>query len=511
MENEHLLGIDAGTSKIKVILFDTQGNEIGIVAKNSPVTVKDNGFIEQDMLETFNLTIQCILELIYKCRVKPETIRGIGITGQGEGAWLIDKSGEPLRSAILWNDSRANKIVDKYNNSALRNKIRDITGSFPYAGATTFILKWLKEKEPEKLKELGFVLNCKDWIRYKLTGELFLDYTDASTSILDIKSNVISEELLKLLDIGEFYKFFPKIKHSFECGGCITKDIAKITGILESTPVAIGMLDVVASTLGSGARSIDDIGTILGTTCCNAVITDSHKFTKDNSGFENFVEKNTYVNIIGAMAGTLNLDWFISNFYSEEEKKSILEDRDIYEILEEKIKDESAIDKGIIYHPYICVSGERAPFYNTNARAQFFGLCQDTQKELMLRAIYEGVAFSIKDCLKEYESNKNIYLSGGGSSSKIWPQIIADATGKNVIIAEGNEFAARGAIISAGICSGIYKDLGEAVSFIIKNKKSFYPSEANKKNYDDFYELYVSIRNTSMDFWDKRREILEKI
>jgi sugar (pentulose or hexulose) kinase len=510
MENEYLLGIDAGTSKIKVILFDTRGNEIASIAKNSPVTSSDDGFIQQDMLETFNLTVKCISEVICKSKVKKKLIRGVGITAQGEGAWLVDKSGNPLREAILWNDSRASKIVDKFNNPALRNKIRDITGSFPYAGATTFILKWLKVNEPQLLRELGFIFNCKDWIRFKLTGEAYLDYTDSSTSILDIKNNVISQELLKILDIEEFYKFFPKIKHSFECGGHITKEISILTGLLEGTPVAIGMLDVVASTLGSGARSKNDICTILGTTCCNAVVTDSYKFTKDNSGFENFVEKDTYVNIIGAMAGTLNLDWFIRNFYSEQHKNSISEGSDIYEILEEKIKGESALGKGIIYHPYISVSGERAPFYNINARAQFFGLCQDTKKELMLRAIYEGVAFSIKDCLREYESNENIYLSGGGSSSKIWPQIIADATGKNVIIAEGNEFAARGAIISAGICSGVYSDIGEAVNSVIRKEKTFYPNSISKKKYDDFYELYVSIRDNSMSCWNKRRKILEK-
>ena len=160
MKNEYLLGIDAGTSKIKVILFDTHGNEVEAIAKNSPVTSSDDGFIQQDMLETFNLTVQCISEVIYKSKVKKELIKGVGITAQGEGAWLVDKSGNPLRDAILWNDSRANKIVDKYNNIALRSKIRDITGSFPYSGATTFILKWLKENEPHLISDLGFIFNC---------------------------------------------------------------------------------------------------------------------------------------------------------------------------------------------------------------------------------------------------------------------------------------------------------------------------------------------------------------
>ncbi len=510
LENEYLLGIDAGTSKIKVILFDTDGNEIAVEVKNSPVISKQNGIVEQDMIETWDLTVKCISEVIYNSKVNPELIKAVGITGQGEGAWLVDKSGNPIGNAILWNDSRASKIVDKYNSPVLRKKIRKITGSFPYAGATTFILKWLKENKPETLCNLGFIFNCKDWIRFKLTGKAYLDYTDSSASILDIESNVISRKLLKILDIDDLYQYFPQVKDSFQSGGSITKDIFKVTGIPEGTPVAIGMLDVVASTLGSGAKSKNDICTILGTTCCNAVITDSYRVTKDNSGFENFVGKDTYINIIGAMAGTLNLDWFIKNFYSQEQNKSILEGTDIYKILENKIKDESAIEKGIIYHPYISVSGERAPFYNTNARAQFFGLSQDTPRKLMLRAIYEGVAFSIKDCLKEYESNKNIYLSGGGSGSHIWPQIIADATGKNVIITEGKEFAARGAIISAGICCGIYKDLEQAVICTIRKNKTYYPNEINVKKYDDFYELYVKIRENSIACWNKRREIFER-
>lgn len=509
MKNQFIMAIDAGTTSVKVVLFNTLGEEICSCSKKNIITVNGNCF-EQDMDLLWIQVHSAIKETIQASSINPSNILSIGVTGQGEGCWLIDKTVNPVRKAILWRDGRSADIVNTVNNNtSIKEKIREITGSVLFAGATTAILAWLKKYEPESLKKAEYLLFCKDWLRLKLTGNIGTDYTDASTSLLNLKSKKPSRELFEILDIEDCFRLIPEVNHSYNLAGRITKDAAYITGLKEGTPVIYGMLDISSAAIGMGAVSLGECCTILGTTICNEVICDKYTITDQCiSGYEIHGVDDLYLNVIAPMAGTPNLDWFINNFFNTEKQEATIEDINIFQKLEEKIKKIPPGSRGIVYLPYISESGERAPFYDPNARAEFFGVSEETDKYCMLRAVYEGIAFAIKDSIYHIEHINKIYLGGGGAKSLYWAKIIADCTGKEVIIPEGKEFTAKGAAIIAGLYSGVYKNIKDAIEKTIKIKATISPDKSNNKLYNDLYKLYKSLREVNKDLWRLRRDII---
>lgn len=509
MCDNYLLGIDAGTSKIKAVIFNLKGEEIFTEEKSNSIITKHRTWTEQNMgllWEDFCLIIR---KLLNKNRINPKSILAVGITAQGEGCWLIDKEGNPARDAILWSDGRARSIVeDIKKDEEMIHRIKKITGSYPFPGATSIILKWLAINEKETLDKAHGCVFCKDWLRYKLTGDMCLETTDASTSLLDLETGEISEDLLRLLGIQDYRFLFNPLSNCCKLIGRVTKEASVLTGLTEGTPVSAGLMDIVAAATGMAAVEEGDSCTILGTTCCNSVVRKNRECSTENtSGFECHAVENLYLNVIASMAGTPNLEWTINTFFQREREEAESEGKDVYNILEDLVKDIKSGSEGIIYHPYISTGGERAPFFNPNARAQFFGISSNATKYHILKAVYEGVALSIKDCLQDVQSKGKIYLGGGGGKSYYWAQIIADCTGKEVVIQEGKEYAAKGAALSAGVAVGVYKNIREAALKTLRIKRTFMPDEKNKVTYDKVYKLYKGLREAESYYWNLRSEI----
>lgn len=509
MEENYLLGIDAGTSKIKAVIFNLEGEELFVEEKSNAIITKHRTWTEQSMSLLWENLCFIIKKLLTENRINSKSILGVGITGQGEGCWLIDKEGNPVRDAILWSDGRAINIVeDIKKDEDMTLKIKEITGSYPFPGATSIILKWLAINEKEVLDKAYRCIFCKDWLRYKLTGEVCLEITDASTSLLDLETEEISEEVLKLLGIEEYKFLFSTLFNCCKFVGRVTKDASNLTGLLEGTPVSTGLMDIVASAVGMAAVDEGDSCTILGTTCCNSVVRKSCYINKENTaGFECHAIQGLYLNVIASMAGVPNLEWAINVFFQKEREEADSIGKNIYKILEDSVKDIEPGAGGVMYHPYISTGGERAPFFNPNARAQFFGISSNATKYHILKAVYEGVALSIKDCLQNVQSKGKIYLGGGGAKSYYWAQIIADCTGKEVVIQDGKEYAAKGAALSAGVAVGVYENIREAALRTLKIEKTFMPNKENKVIYDNIYKIYKGLREAELYYWDLRSEI----
>ncbi len=505
---KYLLGLDAGTSNTKAVLFDLNGREkFKLTTENKVIEI--NNKAEQDMNYLWENTADLIKNLIRSNDIDPNDILAVGVTGQGEGAWLVDKNDTPVSNAILWCDGRSSKTVERLKTEKnISEEINKITGSYPFSGATSIVLKWLKKNQPEKLKKAKYCLFCKDWIRYKLTGNYFMEYSDASTSLLNIKNENYSEQLLDLLDIKEVKKLFPPLIKSHSQAGTITKEASQKTGLKEGTPIAAGMLDIVATATGTGTTNSGDICTILGTTCSNVLAKSNYSIGERNrSGYECHSIDGLYVNIIASMAGTPNLDWGLNNLFSNELEKYIDKSR-LFDFLESKLKEIPVGSKGIIYHPYISESGERAPFYDPNAKAQFFGVSSSANRYHLLRSIYEGIAYSIRDCLP-MDSQGKLFLGGGGSKSDFWAQIISDCTNREVVISNTTEFAAKGAALAAGKAVGLYEDLAKTAKEKLIVRQEFKPREKNVKVYEEYFDIYQNIRKTMQSFWKKRKKIID--
>ena len=506
----YILGIDAGTSVIKAVLYTIDGIELCQSMCNTTVLSPKTGFFEQDMKEVWTALCNCTKEVLEKSDINQSNILAIGLTAQGDGCWLIDKEGNPLRNAILWLDGRASNIVKKWQQQDIDKIVFSINGNVLFPGSIASILKWLEENEPKTLLNTQYALYCKDWLKFKLTETITTDETDGSIPFFNIRERYYSKDIFNLFELNKYVSLLPEPLGTLKNKSYLTKKAATALNLKAGIPVIVGPLDVIAAAIGVGAFNNGDACSIIGTTCFSQVILNKPNISPFNIGFTICgAESNLWVRAMGVMAGTPNLDWILNilDFAEKNNSNKIID----YMRLEEKLRKIPPLCDGLIYHPFILESGERAPFVKESIRAQFFGLTQKHSNYHLIRAVYEGIAFSLLDCYSHLPFKvENIRLAGGGSKSKFWCQIIADMTGYNVITTEGSEFGAKGAAMTALVSEKIYDSYTTAHEKIIKTKEIFKPQIENTKIYKDFYTLYVKIYKDLWNDWDERLMLLKK-
>ena len=489
MTQTYLLGIDVGTSAIKAVLFDSHGHEVHSSCRASKI-YNDGACSEMDMNELWQDVAITIKNVTGKM-ASGSTIAAAAVSGQGEGLWLIDNEGAPVGRAILWNDNRAEQLVRNINTSPVLNEqIRKITGSSLFPGATSVLLRWMQENSPKQLDQAHKLLFCKDWIRFKLTGVIGTDITDTSTSLTDIKKSEPTDALFDHLKIGKQLPLIPLIFKPDDQAGTISNEAAESTGLPRGMPVAIGAFDVAASAAGCGTIHDGDACVILGTSGCTIVVSDTlTDDLKSLSGKENHVIPNQFITVTATMAATPNIDWVYNLFHTEK----------TFADVEEELQSIPAGCHGLIYHPYISSSGERAPFYAPGASAQFSGINEKTTPLTMTRAVYEGVAFSIKDCLR-HQKPERLFLAGGGARSSFWAHLIANCTGLPIFLSTETELCARGSALMAGTAAGIYKNLEHAVDHLSEPQR-IDPDPDQVSIYEDLFKQYRQIQKAMMPIW----------
>ncbi|SHF44277.1 FGGY-family carbohydrate kinase [Vibrio gazogenes] len=488
----YYIGIDIGTTNIKSVLFDRSFNQVFASSIPNETIYPQDGWCEQNMNEVFNKTILSLKNLTNDAGVDVKDIKAIGISGQGEGAWLVDQNGNPVRNAIIWSDTRASSVINKIDHDLIKALACE-TGSEPQPGNMSMILKWLSDNEPETLAKASYSVFAKDWIRFGLTGRMDLELSDVGTSIINLKTQSLSDLVFEQLHLNACSSLFPQIKNSTEIAGKITDDVARRTGLSAETVVVMGGVDVSCAALGLGACEEGDVFSILGTTCCTGVISKVPDIKGEGLRCIPNVVSESFIDLIATLSGTPNLDWAIENLSCPKDFKEI----------EALISSVSVGAGGVWYHPYI--GGERAPFLNTNARASFFGISQGTTQAHLLRAVFEGISYTIKDALQGHPKGEFIYLAGGGSNSKSWLQIIADMTDRTVIVPGDKEISAKGAAMLAGIAVGDLTDIHDDKYFNLDEKIE--PIQANVIAYERLYSFYKEFRIKANDLWNLRADI----
>lgn len=501
---KYILGIDAGTSNVKAVLFDEDGHEVRVASRESE-THGEGNHVEQDMDIVWENVKACVKDVAGSAPVDKEDIIGIGVTGQGEGCWLIDRDGNPVQSAILWCDGRAVNEVKKIteDHPEVGELYHRITGTPPLPGNQMMLLKWMKENRREVLDKAAKLIFCKDWIRYKMTGEVKAEITDSLTSLVDVRSGKIALELMEALDLAEYRDYLPDPVCSDEVVGTILDTFADEVGLRRGLPVIAGALDTSATAVGLGAVHEKDVCVILGTTCANEIVLrkEDCDFGAGNTRYEKHPAGEFFVELQPTLNGTPNIDWMMEN---------IAKTKDFNEI--DRIVENTPVGcGGVVYHPYISVAGERAPFYHPYARASFFGISQVTTRGDLIRAVYEGISMSIRDCLGDLDKNATIFLAGGGANSLVWAQMIADVLGRRVMIPSGKELGAKGVALMIGVSQGLYKDYEDAADKACTFRQVFEPDLMNTKKYDLIYELYKKVRIHNQEIWDYRHQMNKKI
>jgi len=506
-KHPYVIGIDAGTSKTKAVAFDLQGNELYTAGITSCTEYLKENWIESNMDNVWNDVFAVVKDVVSTLKSSHGTPLTVGITSTGDGTWIIDKDGNPVRPGIYWCDGRAQEEVNALQNAPNSDKSYSICGTSIFTGTQVAQLHWLKKHEPEVLEKARYIFHEKDWILYKFTGLISTDATDESLTNINLKTREYDEDLFDIFQIMDLRAKFPNMLPTSENRAPVLDHIATSLGLEKHTIISAGPMDVSSHALGVGAVKPGHGSSVLGTAGLHQVIMDNTYIDVNKRVGMTLCHAvpDTYVRLVAAMIATPNLDWgmkvlgYNPTFF-----------QDYLDIEESLMKLPIGCD-GLIFHPYIFPGGERGPFVKPSAKGSYTGINQQHTREHLLRAIYEGVALSTLDCYSHMPVDPTIiYLSGGGAKSAFWAQMICDALAKPVAIPNGSEFGAKGAAINALVAAGIYSNYEEAVSQMIRQKEFYEPRAAQSRQFAELYELYQQGYTMQMDFWEQRSTLLEK-
>jgi len=500
---DFLLGIDAGTSVVKAALFYPDGHEHTTVARRTTLRTPHPTWAEVSMVETWEMTVHAIREVLAKSGVRADQIAAVGITGNMVGAWLVGVDGSPVRDAILWCDGRTQPLLDRLSEEhpGFMLQIFDATGCAMQQGCTLPVLRWLAENEPQSLDRSRYVLCCKDWICFKLTGSVQLDPTEACVMPGDTRTHGYSEAMFDLLGVRAYRHLFPALQPSEKVVGVIHQEASQLTGLNAGTPVVAGAGDVPASALGVGAYEPGIACSLLGTNFLNCLVTDRPIFEPRGVGTLFCLPGERWLRSAINVSGTTSLDWAIEQF-CQPEKTASASSTELFAAVEALAMQSPPGANGVRYLPYLSPQGITAPVLEPTARAEFFGLTNEHTRADLMRAVYEGLALSVRDCYAVIPAAiGEIRLSGGAAKSTFFCQVVADVTGKRIVVPSGSEFGARGAALLAAVGIGWFETIADAVSLTPTTARIYEHHPESKAIYDAIYEIYGELRDTLRPVW----------
>ncbi len=488
----YILGVDIGTSGTKTVLFSEDGTPVSSATYEYPLYTPQNGYAEQEPLDWWNASVNGIKDVISQSGVAAEEIKGIGLSGQMHGLVMLDADNKPIRRSIIWCDQRTAREVVEITDKVGADRLIEITANPAITGFTAAKIMWVKNNEPQNYEKCRHILLPKDYIRFMLTGEFATEVSDASgMQLLDIPNRCWSDEVLSKLGIDK--ALLAKVYESPEITGTVTKQVAELTGLKEGTPVVGGAGDNAAAAVGTGVVEDGKAFTTIGSS--GVVFAHTSDIAIDKQGrvhtFCCAVPNCWHVMGVTQSAG-LSLKWFRDNFAWAEMETAVSMGVDPYYLMDKEADSVPIGANRLLYLPYL--NGERTPHLDPNARGVFFGLSSMHKKKDMLRAVMEGVSYSLRDCVEVMREMKinvsDMMACGGGGTSKLWRQMLADLYACPVKTTENKEGPALGAALLAAVGAGIYKSVPEACSVVIKPEKVQEPIHENIGEYERVYQMY---------------------
>lgn len=478
------LGIDVGTGGSRAVLIDENGQIVASeTVEHIPFATPEIGWAEQNPEDWWRASSEAIRKILGN--ENAEEIAAIGLSGQMHGAVLLDEDNQILRPALIWCDQRTQKQCDDLTEKVGKEKLIELVSNPALTNFTLPKMLWVRENEPEIWAKVKTVMLPKDYVRLCLTGEKATDVADGSgTLLLDVQNRKWSGELLSLVEMNE--NILPKLYESQKITGEVSRKSAEETGLKTGTLVVAGAGDNAAGAIGMGLAKSSSVGVTIGTSGVVFAVTDSPSI--DLRGrihtLCHAIPERWHVTGVTQAAG-LSFKWFRDNFA---ENKS-------FDELVEKAKQVPAGSDGVLWTPYLM--GERTPHIDPDARATLTGLSAKHTKAHVVRAILEGVAFSLRDSLEIYKELgiplESIRLGGGGAKSELWRQIQADIFGQTVETLEAEEGAAFGAALLAGVGVGNWNSVEEACDLTIKIKQKIKPNEKDLETLNNRYKAYAKI------------------
>ena len=499
---KYLLGIDIGTSGTKTVIFDQECKVIATASQEYPMSQPYNGWAEQDPQDWWDAVCATCRSVLDKSGILPGEINGIGLSGQMHGLVMMDADNRVLRPSIIWCDQRTHKECDEITRRVGAERLIEITANPALTGFTASKILWVRNNEPEIYEKCRHILLPKDYIRFCLTGEYATEVSDASgMQLLNIGERRWSGEVLEALDIDE--KLLGKVYESIEISGFISHAASEKTGLEPGTPVVGGAGDNAAAAVGTGVVTDGKAFTTIGTS--GVIFAHTSKLMIDPKGrvhtFCCAVPGAWHVMGVTQAAG-LSLEWFKKEFCAQESLDARERHVSPYLIMDEEAAGINPGCDDLIYLPYLM--GERTPHLDPDCRGVFFGLSAMHTRAHLIRAVMEGVAYSLKDCAAVLTEMgvafKEMLACGGGGKSLLWRQMLSDLYDCPVVTLAADEGPALGVAILAGVGTGLFPSVENACERIIIRNKSISPNKENQKkiekNYMIFKTLYVRLKDT---------------
>jgi len=479
-----LLGIDLGTSGVKILAIDEKGNTISSSTVTYPLLQPKAGWTEQNADDWWQAVVTAIQEILADPNIIPDSIQALSLSGQMHGSVFLDNKNQVIRNPILWNDTRTYQQCQAISQRVGEENLIALVGNPALEGFTAPKLLWLRDNEPDNYKKLQTLMLPKDYIVYRLTGRICTEVSDAAgTLLLNVQERSWSETLCGQLDID--MSILPEVLESIDIVETISSAVAQQTGLPKSVKVIAGGADNACGAVGNG---IIEEGVVLSSIGSSGVVlAPTNTMQYDPQGrihsFNHSVPEQWYLMGVTLSAG-LSMSWLKNNLIGKD-----------YDYINQHAADVQPGSEGVVFMPYLY--GERTPHRDPKARGAFFGLSGIHSQKHLMRAVFEGVAFALKDSLELIRGlgiiPREIRLTGGGAKSALWRQILADVFNAEVVTMQSDEGPAFGAALMAGVGAGNFQNIAKAVEETVSVGDGISPIAANTEKYTEIYSLYTGL------------------
>ncbi len=484
------IGIDLGTSSVKLLLMAGDGTILKIVSREYPLSFPQAGWSEQNPEDWLRETLTGIDELLDG--QDKSLVAGIGFGGQMHGLVILDENDEVIRPAILWNDGRTTAECEYLNGVIGKKKLSEMTANIAFAGFTVPKILWVKNNEPENFAKIRKIMLPKDYLVYKLTGVYSTDVSDASGMLLlDVKNRCWSEEMCRICGITS--DMLPRLYESADEIGTLKAEMASKLGLSADVKVVAGAGDNAAAAIATGTVGDGKCNISLGTS--GTIFISSKKFSVDeNNALHSFCDANGEYHLMGCMlsAASCNKWWMYEILCTKNYK-------------EEEAKIEKLGENRVFYLPYLM--GERSPLNDVDARAAFIGMSMDTTRTDMTLAVLEGVAFALRDSFEVARSLginiEKTKICGGGAKSAVWKKIVANVLGITVEVPEIEEGPSMGGAMMAAVACGEYESVEACAEKIVRVKETIIPDAELTNKYNERYNTFRQIYPALKDIFPK--------
>ena len=486
----YFIGVDLGTSAVKLLLMEESGKICNIVSKEYPLFFPHPGWSEQNPEDWYTQSMAGMKKLTEG--IDRSQVAGISFGGQMHGLVTLDDQDQVIRPAILWNDGRTSEETDYLNNVIGKDKLSQYTANIAFAGFTAPKILWMKKNEPEKFAKVVKIMLPKDYLAYRLSGSFCTDVSDASGMLLlDVKNRCWSKEMMEICGVKE--EQLPKVYESWEVVGTLKPEVAKELGFSENVKVIAGAGDNAAAAVGTGTVGDGQCNISLGTS--GTVFISSKNFGVDeHNALHSFCHADGSYHLMGCMLSAASCN----KWWAEE----ILGTKDF---AAEQAPIQKLGENHVFFLPYLM--GERSPHNDPDARGVFFGMSMDTSRADMTQAVLEGVAFALRDSLEVAKSLgikiERTKICGGGAKSPLWKQIIANVMNIKVDVLEVEEGPSLGGALLAAVGCGVYPDVETAGKKLAKVVDTVEPTPELAAKYEERYSKFVKIYPTVKDLFSQ--------